>query len=98
MNKVEYKNRYGDIVEMEELENGDILFTIPPDASDYVRIGWESDKDKDNLKYSMIDASGGPYISKGYNMGLFEPSWNGKIVDHITPRKNDLGYILVIKK
>ena len=30
-------------------------------------------------------------------MGMFHESWKGKIVDHITPRKNDLGYILVIK-
>jgi hypothetical protein len=97
MNKIEYKNRYGDVIQMEELEDGNILFIIPPDSSDYVRIGWESDEDKANLKYSMIDPSGGPYINKGYNMGMFHEPWNGKIVDHITPRKNDLGYILVIK-
>lgn len=98
MEKVSYYNRYNDEVKMEELENGDILFIVPPDVSDYIRIGWESDEDRDNLKYCMIDPSGGPYINKGCNMGIFHESWEGKIMDYVKPRINDEGYVLVIKK
>ena len=96
---VKYITRYEDLITFKEI-SGNILMTINKEPDElFFRIGWNSDEDKDNLKYSMIDPSGGPYITEGTNMGRFHNSWEGKIIDYITPgnpsSKNT--YLLVIK-
>jgi hypothetical protein len=96
--KVEYINRYEDVIIFEEI-SGNIKMTFTGDSGLYVRYGLKTDSDQENGVYDMIDGSGGPYITEGTNMGLFSKSWEGKIVDYITPgnpsSKNT--YLLVIK-
>ena len=96
--KVEFINRYEDVIIFEEV-SGNIKMTFTEDSGLYIRYGWKTDSDKENGVYDMIDGSGGPYITEGTNMGLFSKSWEGKLVDYITPgnpsSKNT--YLLVIK-
>ena len=98
---VEFINRYQDVITFKEVSQGNnILMTINKEPDElFFRIGWDSEKEKENGVYSMIDPSGGPYITKNTNMGLFSKSWEGKLVDYITPgnpsSKNT--YLLVIK-
>ena len=97
---VEFINRYQDVIIFEELSQGNIKMTFTEDSGLFIRYGWKTDYDKENGVYDMIDGSGGPYITEGTNMGLFSKSWEGKLVDYITPgnpsSKNT--YLLVIKK
>jgi hypothetical protein len=44
----------------------------------------------------MIDASGGPYLHSGYDMGMFNESFKGMIVEEFKPAPE--GYLLIIKK
>ena len=97
---VEYTNRYEDLITFKEI-SGNILMTInkEPDEELFFRIGWDSEKEKENGVYSMIDPSGGPYINKNTNMGRFHKHWEGKLVDYITPgNPSSKNYLLVIKK
>ena len=47
----------------------------------------------DKTKIDMVDPSGGPYISSGYDMGHFSKSFEGKIVDHFI--RNEDGYEII---
>jgi hypothetical protein len=47
-------------------------------------------------KISMIDPSGGPYISTGMDMGSFDEAFKGMTVDDFKVHKN--GYLIIIKK
>jgi hypothetical protein len=94
--KVEFINRYQDVIIFEEV-SGNIKMTFTGDSGVYIRYGWKTDSDKENGVYDMIDGSGGPYITEGTNMGLFSKSWEGKLVDYITPGKENNVYILKIK-
>jgi hypothetical protein len=46
-------------------------------------------------KIDMVDPSGGPYIHAGYNMGLFDKSFNGMIVEEF--KSVPEGYKIIIK-
>lgn len=61
---MEYKNRYGDVFTFKQLENGNIQWG---GNFEYVRYGFKEDP-KD---ITMVDPSGGPYISEGMDMKLF---------------------------
>ena len=47
-------------------------------------------------KISMIDPSGGPYISTAMNMGIFDKAFKGMIVEDFEQTKD--GYLIKIKK
>ncbi len=44
----------------------------------------------------MIDASGGPYLHSGYDMGMFDKSFKGMIVEEF--KSVPEGYLLIIKQ
>ena len=45
---------------------------------------------------NMIDPSGGPYLSEGYNLGGFGEEFKGKIIDRF--ESIETGYKIIIKK
>jgi hypothetical protein len=44
----------------------------------------------------MIDPSGGPYIHSGHDMGMFDESFKGMIVEHF--KSIPKGYLIIINK
>ena len=50
----------------------------------------------DQSKIDMIDASGGPYLHSGYDMGMFDESFKGMIVEEF--KQVNGNYLLIIKK
>lgn len=138
MDKVQYRNRYGDIFTFSKTEDGDLLWE---GNFEWCRCGWpnvyddafkaynedggdmslEEFKDKvheynyDNstwtmdtkyqkLIYSdrntidMLDTSGGPYIHSGYDMGMFDKSLEGMIVEKFERTDNDNAWKIIVKK
>lgn len=143
MNKVQYKNRYGDIFTFSKTEDGDILWE---GNFEFCRYGWpnvydiafdryvgdggslslEEFKDavhkaeydsegkylgmsgisklyahlvsSDKNKIDMLDTSGGPYIHSGYDMGMFDKSFKGMIVEKFEKTDNNNIWKIIIKK
>jgi len=60
--KVTYRNRYNDFITFESADES-IVMTIPPDASDFVRVGYYIDSEDEPTNFSMVDPSGGPFIA-----------------------------------
>jgi hypothetical protein len=50
----------------------------------------------DQSRIDMIDASGGPYLHSGYDMGMFDESFKGMIVEEFKPVNGN--YLLIIKQ
>ena len=50
----------------------------------------------DTNKIDMIDPSGGPYMHSGYDMGMFDESFKGMIVEEF--KSSPEGYLIIIKK
>lgn len=50
----------------------------------------------DTTKIDMIDPSGGPYMHSGYDMGMFDESFKGMIVEEF--KSVPEGYLIIIKK
>ena len=46
----------------------------------------------------MLDTSGGPFINSGYNMGVFDKSFDGMIVEEFKKTDNNNIWKIVIKK
>jgi hypothetical protein len=44
----------------------------------------------------MVDPSGGPYMHSGYDMGMFDESFKGMIVEEF--KSDPKGYLIIIKK
>lgn len=74
-----YINRYGDFIDFNRVSEWEIEML----GGEYCRYGWDTDEDRINHRYSMIDPSGGPYIARGSNMGRFDKIWEGLIVNYI---------------
>jgi hypothetical protein len=138
MDKVQYRNRYGDIFTFSKTEDGDLLWegnfefcrygwpnvyddafkTYNEDGGDmsleefkdkvheynYDNSTWTMDEKYRKLIYSdrntidMLDASGGPFISSGYNMGVFDKSLEGMIVEEFKKTDNNNAWKIIIKK
>jgi hypothetical protein len=49
----------------------------------------------DTTKINMIDPSGGPYMHSGHDMGMFDDSFKGMIVDYF--ESDSKGYLIKIK-
>ena len=50
----------------------------------------------DTNKIDMIDPSGGPYMHSGYDMGMFDESFKGMIVEEF--KSSPEGYLIIIEK
>ena len=50
----------------------------------------------DFSKINMVDPSGGPYLSVGQDMGVFNPDWRGMKIAEF--ERVDTGYKIIIKK
>ena len=80
-----YTNRYGDKFTFEKLDNGNIQWN--GDFS-FVRTGWG----KDDQHLTMVDPSGGPFLSEDTDMKQF--GLDGKVKHFVY---NDIGYEIVLK-
>ena len=79
-----YTNRYGDVFTFELNKRGNVDWKGP---FEYVRYGFGDNPDD----ITMVDPSGGPYITIGTDMKLF--GHKGKVNGFI---KNDTGYEIVV--
>jgi hypothetical protein len=61
--KVDYYNRYGDIIVFEKINSN----TIKMSGFEYSRTGYNTD----NETIDFIDPSGGPYIGVGMNLNTY---------------------------
>ena len=50
----------------------------------------------DTNKIDMIDPSGGPYMHSSYDMGMFDESFKGMIVEEF--KSSPEGYLIIVKK
>jgi len=50
----------------------------------------------DKNKIDMVDPSGGPYMHSGHDMGMFDKSFKGMIIEEFKPV--DGNYLIIIKK
>ena len=50
----------------------------------------------DTTKIDMIDPSGGPYMHSGHDMGMFDKSFKGMIVEQF--KSTPEGYLIIVKK
>lgn len=50
----------------------------------------------DTSKIDMIDPSGGPYLHSGHDMGMFDKSFKGMVVEEF--KSTPEGYLIIIKK
>lgn len=81
---VAYENRYNDLYVFIQMDNFNIRVV---GSFGYCRIGEVAGSN--GTKLSMIDPSGGPYISVGTDMGRFDSKWDGRIVKYITSLGED---------
>lgn len=82
---MEYTNRYGDVFTFTELENGNIQWS---GNFEYHRFGYNDDK-----QITMVDPSGGPYITLNSDMKLF--GLKGKVIGF---NENEDGYEVLVQK
>jgi hypothetical protein len=66
-------------------------FKATPLAKQYSKLVYS-----DQSRIDMIDASGGPYLHSGYDMGMFDESFKGMIVEEFKPVNGN--YLLIIKQ
>lgn len=76
MKTVIYKNRYNDSIEFSGVDD----YKVYMKGGEYYRFASLGESWN---KLSMTDPSGGPYITRGCNMGRFDEMWEGFIVDYI---------------
>ena len=74
---IQYKNRYGDIFTFTKTEDGNILWQ---GNFEYIRYSYLNDLVGNQL--TMIDPSGGPYLTIGSNMGLFDESFKELFINN----------------
>ena len=89
--KVEYVNRYNNVITFEKKDN---VIEMTGYGDHFRLAGWPGEKGLPNYKFSMIDPSGGPYITAqaewngeditGTDMGEFHEDWEGLKIDYIT--------------
>lgn len=90
----QYTNRYRDV----------FTFTYDPETDkilwegnfEYSRYGWENDVSHEDNRYSMVDPSGGPYISSGMESKFIIPNLKGRYVDYMSLNTNDKNEILSV--
>jgi hypothetical protein len=73
--KVDYYNRYGDIIVFDKLDDN----TVKMSGYQYSRTGFN----EDGSKITFIDPSGGPYIGVGMNLNTYFNTKNNMIIKAI---------------
>jgi len=88
---IQYKNRYGDIFTFTKTEDGNILWQ---GNFEYIRYSYLNDLVGNQL--TMIDPSGGPYLTIGSNMGLFDESFKELFIKGFSETPE--GYLIITKE
>ena len=84
---VKYTNRYKEVQTFEVNEKGNIQWKAD---FEFNRVGFNDDP-IDGIM--MVDPPGGPFINLGYDMGMFDKSFDGMIVKEFI--SNDDGWEIV---
>jgi hypothetical protein len=66
-------------------------FKSTPLAKQYAKLVYS-----DQSRIDMVDPSGGPYMHSGYDMGMFDDSFEGMIIQEFKPINGN--YLIVIRK
>jgi hypothetical protein len=66
-------------------------FKSTPLAKQYAKLVYS-----DQSRIDMIDPSGGPYMHSGHDMGMFDKSFKGMIIEEF--KSSPEGYLIIIKK
>lgn len=86
----QYTNRYGDVFAFTyQPETDTILWEVVKGSFDYCRYGWEKDVTLYDNRYTMVDPSGGPYISSGMESTLIPSKVRGRYVDYMSLNLDD---------
>ena len=86
--EVVYKNRYGDEIKFEYTDKNTVRMT----GGQYLRCGFKDDKDG-NRVYTMVDPSGGPYLTLGMNLKqFFKKDYQDLIIESIKIGKNNIKF------
>ena len=80
MRKVLYNNRYGDNIIFEQIDNEIHMSGF---NMEWLRIGYDNEKN-----ITMVDPSGGPYLSVGMNLGLYFNDKRSSIIENIKIEEN----------
>lgn len=83
-----YKNRYGDTFTFTPTEDGNLLWE---GNFKYCRVGWNDDINV----LTMVDPSGGPFVTLGMDSQLLHPDVKKKIVTKFTNIKS--GYLITLE-
>ena len=95
--KEEYRNRYGDVFLFTyDKETNTILWQVQKGSFEYCRYGWENNVTADDNRYSMVDPSGGPYISSGMESKFVIKKLEGQYVDYMSLNTNDKKQIISV--
>jgi len=76
--RVIYQNRYGDNIVFEKVDDNTVKMS--GFKSEWCRWGWKNDPNV----YTMVDPSGGPYISVGANLKHYFETKKDMIVESIS--------------
>jgi len=89
--KTQFRNRHGDVITFEKKDN---VIEMTGFTEHFRLGGWPDETEMPNYKFSMIDPSGGPYITaqaewhgeetSGTDMGEFLYDWQGLKINYIT--------------
>ena len=82
MRKVLYNNRYGDNIIFEQIDNEIHMSGF---NMEWLRIGYDNEKN-----ITMVDPSGGPYLSIGMNLGLYFNDKRSSIIENIKIEENKI--------
>ena len=80
--KVSYCNRYGDNIIFEQKDNEIHMSGF---NMEWLRIGYDNEKN-----ITMVDPSGGPYLSVGMNLGLYFNDKRSSIIENIKIEENKI--------
>lgn len=85
----EYTNRYGDVfVFTYDPETNTVLWQVKKGSFDHCRYGWDNDVSPNDNRYSMVDPSGGPYVSSGMDAKFLIKGLKGLYVDYMSINAN----------
>lgn len=90
----EMRNRYSDVFTFTYDPAIDKNLVLWEGNFEWCRWGWENDVDPSDNVLSMVDPSGGPYISSGMEAKfVMMPELKDMYVDYMSANKDDQGKI-----
>lgn len=90
---VKYKNRYKDIIKFQRIHPT----LIQMSGGNHYRMGAADLETLEKGELTMVDPSGGPYVSVGMDMGTIDDLFKGLVVERITTG-NEEGYYVYVKE